>query len=197
MAFRTIRAAAAVGVAAFSTSCAAVQDSPRALISDLAAPNWRINQSAPFIDASGARIGKLSVVEAPAGVLIRIDIAGLTPGWHGLHLHQSGDCSDGAAGFKASGGHVNPAGVAHGLLNANGAHLADLPNVYADESGRATAEFFRPGVTIADASKRTDGRAALLDADGTALIIHARPDDHETQPIGGAGARVACAALIL
>lgn len=159
------------------------------LQADLAPMGWA-DATTQFESADGAPMGYVMFKSVPnGGVLLRIDISGLTPGWHGIHLHQKADCSDGADGFKASGSHINPGAKAHGLLNPDGYEAADMPNIFAGADGRATAEIFN-----ADAS--LDGDAAVLrDADGFAIIVHESPDDHMTQPIGGAGKRVACAAL--
>ena len=111
-----------------------------------------------------------------------------------MHLHAVADC--GGAGFKQAGAHINHPGhmAPHGLLNPNGPDAGDLPNIHAGADGRATAEVFTTLVRMRD-GKDGDGRPALLDRDGSALIIHANPDDHQSQPIGGAGDRVACALI--
>ena len=139
----------------------------------------------------GRKAGTVSLAEAPKGILIRVEVTGLTPGWHGMHIHSVATCAD--PGFKASGGHIHDASTAsvHGLLNANETDLGDLPNIYAGADGKAAAEVFAPNVSVGAAA----GRLNLLDADGSALVIHASPDDHSSEPIGGAGARVACAAI--
>lgn len=134
-------------------------------------------------NAKGGAAGTVTLMPAPKGVLLRVAATGLTPGWHGIHFHSVGDCSDGKAGFKKSGGHVHDAQpVVHGLLNPQANDEGDLPNIYAGANGRANADLYSSLVT-AD---------ALMDADGSAIVIHAKPDDYRTQPIGGAGDRVAC-----
>lgn len=138
---------------------------------------------------AGEDMGSATLTEAPHGVVLRIAAKGLTPGWHGLHFHEKADCS--SADFKSAGGHMHhDAPVVHGLLNAAGNETGDLPNLYAAADGTAMAEFFTPSVSLSMAD-----RGPLLDADGSALVIHAAPDDHTSQPIGGAGARVACAVI--
>jgi Cu-Zn family superoxide dismutase len=137
--------------------------------------------------ADGKTIGTATLTEAPHGVLLRIEAKGLTPGWHGLHFHEKGDC--GTPDFKSAGAHVHTTtAVVHGLLNPNGNDNGDLPNLFATADGAATAELFSPLVSLNGAG----GRPALLDADGSSIVVHASPDDYKTQPIGGAGARVAC-----
>jgi Cu-Zn family superoxide dismutase len=161
------------------------------------APIIQIGQvvEAPITNAAGERIGDARFTEGPRGVLIRLEMrpGALAPGWHGVHIHEIGTCEDAATGFTGSGSHFGHerAGV-HGLLNADGPEAGDLPNLHAPQNGAIAAEFYSSLVTLED---RVRDRLSLLDADGAALIIHANPDDQTTQPIGGAGARVACAAL--
>ena len=156
---------------------------------------------APALAATGALMGPgnaargtVTVEAAPKGVIVRVEATGLTPGWHGIHFHEKGDCSN--ADFTSAGAHVHGAGVAapavHGLLNPAATDSGDLPNIYAAADGTAHAELFSPLVML---SGGMAGMPALLDADGAAVVIHANPDDYKAQPIGGAGARVACAVL--
>lgn len=137
-----------------------------------------------IIGNDGSEVGEAVLTGGPNGMLIRVFVSGLSHGFHGLHLHQVGDCSD-TEGFKLSGSHINPDGNAHGLMNEDGYEKADLPNIYAHRDGHAKAELFVAGLTWEEA----------MDDDGFALVVHENPDDHMTQPIGGAGARVACAAF--
>lgn len=166
------------------------------LLTELA-PAGGVGAAETFIDPAGAEIGHIVMSDGPRGVLIRIDMKGLDQGWHAIHIHETGDCSDGADGFQASGGHINPDDHAHGLLNADGPERADLTNIYAGADGRATAELYRGGVALypSEADAAVMGPYPLFDDDGFAVIVHENADDHRTQPIGGAAARVACAAF--
>lgn len=157
---------------------------------------WR-DASASFVDRAGANVGEAEFRDGLGGVVLRVKLSGLAPGWHGIHFHATGDCSDGADGFKASGGHINPDNVEHGLLNPAGAHRADIPNILADANGVADVELFRPGIHLAPSEEAAavNGPFPLIDDDGFAVVVHANPDDHRTQPIGGSGDRVACAAV--
>ena len=140
--------------------------------------------SAQVVDPSGAALGTASFEQTPTGVLIGVQVAGLAPGAHGIHLHGVGACTP---DFGAAGGHINPSGAAHGLRNPEGPDSGDLPLLHVGADGSAHAEFFTSGVSI------SGGNApALLDEDGSAVVIHEHPDDHLTQPIGGAGGRVGC-----
>jgi len=153
-------------------------------------------RSAWVVGADGSAIGQAIFTEAPAGVLIRLEFSpgALPPGWHGLHIHGAGTCTDFADGFRASGAHQgHNEDTAHGLLNPEGPEPGDLPNLFAPPSGPFAAEVYSPWLTLGPVEK--DKREPLLDADGAALVVHAGPDDHATQPIGGAGARIGCAAI--
>ena len=158
--------------------------------SGYSADNIGATASASIIGVDGAPMGSASFRQGPTGVLITVSVSDLAPGGHGIHLHAVGACSP---DFKASGGHINPSGEEglHGLLGSgpsdSGGDHGDLPNIYAAADGEAKAEFFTTLVTV-------DGGTmpALLDDDGSAVVIHENPDDHVTQPIGGAGGRVGC-----
>ena len=114
-----------------------------------------------------------------------VDVAGLPPGGHGIHLHAVGSCTP---NFKAATGHINPGKVKHGLRNPEGTgQRRILPNLYAAADGSARAEFFTTRVSVTGGAM-----PALLDEDGSAVIIHENPDDHMAQPIGGSGGRIGC-----
>lgn len=143
--------------------------------------------NATILGEGGVEIGHARFEQGPTGVLIRMEIGagGLTPGWHGLHLHEIGDCSDVGA-YKLSGGHHGKEEGAHGLMNPDlGPEPGDLPNAWAAADGSVGYEAFTLLTELAPA----------LDADGLSIIVHASEDDHRSQPIGGAGARVACGVI--
>ena len=140
--------------------------------------------TAELKNSNGQTVGAVVLTEAPKGVLMRIEAKGLSAGWHGLHLHDKGDCSK--SDFTSAGPHVHGSEAAvHGLLNAKANELGDLPNIHAGQDGMAAAEVYTTAVTL----------KALRDADGSAVVVHLNADDHMAQPIGGAGARVACAVI--
>lgn len=175
---------------------AALICAPGALAQDKEMPpkgaTWPAPMSKAFdiVGETGSTIGTATLTQGPQGVMIRVEIGagGLPEGWHGMHLHQVGDCSD-PGKFTNSGGHVGKVEGGHGLFNPKGPEAGDLPNVYAQADGSVKAEVFTTFVSLAQGPK------ALMDSDGSALIFHAGPDDGLTQPIGGAGARLACAAI--
>lgn len=143
-----------------------------------------------IINGQGADIGKATLTQGATGLLIKVEATGLTPGWHGIHIHATGQCE---APFTSAGAHINHGDPKkpHGLLNAEGPDDGDLPNVFADAAGGVNAEVFTSHARLSQ-----DGPGQwLLDDDGSALVIHANADDHNSQPIGGAGDRVACAVI--
>lgn len=160
-------------------------------------PNPALTQTSWIVGVEGTAIGRATFTETGHGVLIRLEFSnhGLSAGWRGAHIHQIGDCSDFASGFQASGVHEgHSAEVQHGHLSATGPEAGDLPNIFTPPNGVPFgAEFLAHGVTLSDIPR--DGRLPLRDQNGAALIIHANQDDHTSQPIGGAGPRVACAAI--
>lgn len=137
-------------------------------------------------NADAESVGMIEIYGGPEGAVISLELSGMPPGWHAIHVHHQGICDDHDDGFKASGGHVDPGDREHGLLNADGPELGDLPNIWVHEDGRVKAELYAPGLTL------DDSKTGLFDDDGSAFVIHEDADDHRTQPIGGAGGRIAC-----
>jgi len=111
------------------------------------------------------------------------EVRGLTPGRHGFHIHEKGDCS--SADGTSAGGHFNPTGAPHGGPDSQERHAGDLGNLEADETG--VARYDRIDMVL-----HLTGEHSIL---GKAVIVHAGADDFSTQPTGGAGARVACGVI--
>ena len=141
---------------------------------------------AQIIGTDGNPIGKAVVQQGPSGVVIYVELEGLTPGPHAIHIHSVGACEP---DFKASKGHINVADKKHGLLNPDGPDNGDLPNLFVAADGTAKAEMYTTRVRV------EGGDAALLDTDGSAFVVHENRDDHSAQPIGGAGGRVGCGVI--
>lgn len=154
----------------------------------LAAPASTRHAHATFVDASGAVIGTAKLNEGPHGAVhVKVEVDGLAPGQHGIHIHAVGSCD---AAFAAAGGHYNPFAGEHGLDNPAGPHAGDLPNLSVDAKGMGRLNTMTDRVTL------DDGPATLFDSDGSAFIIHANPDDQVTNVgNGGSGARIACAVI--
>jgi Cu-Zn family superoxide dismutase len=137
-------------------------------------------------DQKGKMVGTVLLVDTPHGLLLRGTLMGLPPGTHAIHFHEIGKCE---SPFKSSGGHYNPTKKEHGMKDAAGLHAGDLPNLVVPRNGKLDFELFAMDLTLAD------GPSTVLDADGTALVIHAKPDDYTSQPAGDAGDRIACGVI--
>ena len=142
-----------------------------------------------IINASGTKIGTVEIEDEGAkGVEIEVSVTGLEPGIHAMHIHETGLCD--GPDYKTAGGHYNPAGVAHGQVD-DGPHAGDMMNIDIQSDGSGKFEVKNGRVSL----RGTNGLPALIDADGSTLIIHAKADDYKSQPTGAAGARVACAVI--
>ena len=139
--------------------------------------------SATLRFANGLPAGTAQLYGNGSEVSLSVALAGFDPGTRGIHLHTTGKCD--APGFTSAGGHLNPQGHQHGTENPQGAHLGDLPNVTVGASGGGTVSATLRGT-------RAEALAALFDADGTAIVVHAGPDDYRTDPSGNSGDRIAC-----
>ena len=140
---------------------------------------------ARMINAKGEALGTLELTPTPNGVLIKGTLGPLPPGAHGFHIHAVGKC-DAAGGFASAGDHF-ALNHLHGFVSEAGPHPGDMANLHVPESGKLEIEAFNPSVTL-----QTNTRSSLLDGDGTAIVIHANPDDYVSQPSGNAGPRIAC-----
>lgn len=124
--------------------------------------------------------GTVTFTKVDGGVRIIAEIKGLTPGKHGFHVHEKGDCTkpDGSS----AGGHFNPAKAPHGGPDDAQRHVGDLGNLDADADGVAKYDRVDKLITL-------DGENSIL---GRGMMIHAKADDLKSQPAGEAGARIAC-----
>jgi len=143
--------------------------------------------TAELKNAKGDVVGVAKLRQDKGGVRISTDVRGLPPGPHGFHLHAVGKCD--APGFTSAGGHFNPTGKMHGMMNPQGPHVGDLPNIDVGADGTGRLTHFARGATLGA------GPGSLFDGDGTAVVIHAGPDDYKTDPAGNSGARIACGVI--
>jgi len=153
----------------------------------LAAPALAVDTaSAVLKDASGKEVGAATFTVTPSGVLISLDLTAVPPSEHGFHVHTTGKCEP--PDFKSAGPHFNPDQTKHGFMTPEGPHAGDLPNLHVPADGKLQVEVLEPNVTLS-------GEAPLLDADGSALVIHAGADDYKTDPAGNSGDRIACGVI--
>jgi Cu-Zn family superoxide dismutase len=150
-------------------------------------PYTRPDATAQLKNAQGTMVGVAALSEDEGGLRFFADVWGLPPGQHGIHLHAAGRCEP--PDFTSAGGHFNPAAKKHGLMNPDGPHAGDLPNITVGADGTGQLNYLVRGVMLGS------GAGSLFDADGTAVVIHAGPDDHRTDPAGNSGARIACGVI--
>lgn len=142
--------------------------------------------SAQLKFANGLPAGTVQISGSGDTVRLSAALAGFEEGPKGFHLHMTGQCV--APDFASAGGHLNPAGSEHGTDNPNGAHMGDLPNAEISSRGTATISTVLRG-------SRAEIVNALFDQDGSAVVVHAGPDDYKSDPTGNAGGRVACGVI--
>jgi Cu-Zn family superoxide dismutase len=147
----------------------------------LAGTAYAADATATLAAASGSKAaGTVSFTKVDGGLHVTGEITGLTPGEHGFHLHEKGDCS--APDATSAGDHWNPGKQAHGAPAAAAHHAGDLGNITADAGGKAKVDVTVKGIGL-------EGDTSVV---GHAVIVHGKADDLKTQPSGAAGPRVAC-----
>ncbi len=146
-----------------------------------------VTASASLVDTAGARVGVASFSEADGSTQLGVSVTGLEPGEHGMHIHETGSCTP--PSFESAGGHFNPASKQHGLLNPEGAHAGDMPNLVVEADGSADTTF-----TVSP-SLLAQGPGSMIGTEKRAFVIHADPDDQKTDPSGNSGARVVCGVI--
>src|SRR3954454_17294415 len=137
-------------------------------------------------DSSGKAVGDVDLVQTPAGVLIKLQVKGLTPGEHAFHVHAVGKCE---APFESAGPHFNPGNHKHGMLSGEG-HAGDMPNLHVPQSGELSVEVVNSAISLEQGKPNS-----VFENDGSALVVHAKADDHKTDPAGNAGDRIACGVI--
>ena len=155
--------------------------------SEVAAEATADSVRADMVDARGIGIGAVYLTAGGDGVALDGALIGLPPGEHGFHIHDTGTCE--SPGFESAGDHVGAADAAHGTGAVGGPHAGDLRNLIVEADSTGTVDQTNERVTL------RGGAVDLLDDDGSALVIHAMPDDYLTQPSGGSGDRIACGVI--
>jgi superoxide dismutase, Cu-Zn family len=138
----------------------------------------------------GKALGSVSFGAVNRGVLIELDLHGLPPGPHGVHLHVSGNC-DPKSGFTSAGPILSlTPGKLHGYLAEGGPLSGDLPNQFAAADGTLHASVVANGFSLGN------GKRSIFDRDGVSIILDQRGDDYRTAPLGNAGSRIACGVVV-
>lgn len=134
-------------------------------------------------DLKGNSVGTVALTETPNGTLLHARLAFMPAGTHAFHVHAIGKCRP---PFKSAGGHFNPTDTNHGLMDADGMHAGDMPNIHVPNTGVLEIEVLNRHVSLND---------ALFDDDGASIVIHQGADDYKTNPAGAAGSRIACGVI--
>lgn len=138
-------------------------------------------------DTTGKDVGAVELIQTPHGVLLRMSLKGVPAGERAFHIHAVGKCEP---PFTSAGGHFNPENKKHGVEVREGSHAGDMPNLHIPANGELRVDVFNHMVTLAKGPPNS-----LFDADGSAIVIHAGPDDYKSDPTGNAGDRIVCGVI--
>ncbi len=143
--------------------------------------------SAVLRNRQNEEVGTVEVTEIAGGVRLNAEIIIFPAGEHGFHIHETGRCE--LPDFESAGGHFNPTDAEHGLDEPEGSHIGDMANLVVPSEGMTETTRELEGATLGD------GPRSLLRSGGTAIVIHQRPDDYETDPSGASGPRLVCGVI--
>jgi Cu-Zn family superoxide dismutase len=158
------------------------------LCATMTQPTTQSSATADVKNTAGQSVGTAALTEESGGIRIVLEVKGLPPGAKGVHIHEVGKCE--GPQFTTAGSHVNPDKTQHGTMNPQGPHAGDLPNITIGLDGNGRLETTTNRVTLGS------GTTSVFDADGSAIVIHAGPDDFLTDPTGNSGGRIACGVIV-
>ena len=148
-------------------------------------PSAPLKAIAVLHPTAGSKVsGTVTFTEVADGVQVQAEITGLTPGNHGFHVHEFGDCS--APDVSSAGAHFNPTSKPHAGPDALERHVGDMGNVEADASGTAKLDYVDHQISLTNDQESVIGRS---------VVVHAKADDLKSQPAGDSGTRIACGVI--
>ncbi|MFL5813623.1 MAG: superoxide dismutase family protein [Bdellovibrionia bacterium] len=147
-----------------------------------------VSARADIINSTGKKIGTATLMETKSGVQISLTANDLSPGAHGMHIHEKGSCE--GPDFKSAGGHFNPDKRSHGFKNPQGHHAGDLNNITVGSDGTVKEK-----LVVRDVTLRPGAENSLMQSGGTSLVIHEKADDEKSDPAGNSGGRIACGVI--
>lgn len=143
--------------------------------------------NAPLRDTNRQDVGSVSLLQTPAGVLLKLSLKGMPPGDHAVHVHAVGKCEP--PSFDSAGPHFNPGNTHHGIMAGPG-HAGDMPNLHIPPTGSLEVEMVNTAIII-DTGKPN----SVFHPGGSAVVIHSGKDDYVTDPAGNSGNRIACGVI--
>jgi Cu-Zn family superoxide dismutase len=167
--------------------CARAVGMTAMLLTALVRPGAAQSAIAQLRDTNRQDVGNVSLLQTPAGVLLKLSLKGMPPGEHALHIHAVGECEP--PSFVSAGPHFNPSNTHHGIMVGPG-HAGDMPNLHIPPTGSLEVELVNAAITI-----DTDKPNSVFHPGGTAVVIHSGKDDYVTDPAGNAGNRIACGVI--
>jgi len=167
-----------------SLSSSSSSSSPAATPPIVLRKGWQFAEAKLEAKSGSSAAGTVTFIKHASGIKVGVDVSGVTPGVHGFHIHEKGDCS--APDAASAGGHFNPSRAAHADPFTDIRHVGDLGNIEINSDGKGVLNLI---------AKDPKGFSDWAEIVGKSVILHEKADDLKTQPTGNAGKRIACGVI--